>query len=73
MKWLLMIVGVVLILLGGLWILQGVNVIPVGFMAGHMEYAVLGLVVILIGIGVLVLRYRRQKDTSNMAGSGKQQ
>ena len=73
MKWLLVIVGVVLMVLGGLWILQGVHVIPLGFMAGHPEYAVLGVVVMLIGAGLLALGYRRRKDISKMAGSGKQQ
>ncbi len=43
MKLVLMIVGAVLILLGIVWILQGFNILPVGFMAGQMQYALLEL------------------------------
>jgi uncharacterized integral membrane protein len=41
MRWLLSIVGIVLALLGTLWILQGTNIIRTGFMAGiySMRYS----------------------------------
>ncbi len=61
MKWLLRIIGVVLALLGALWFLQGINVVPVGFMAGHIQYAVLGIVAIVIGIGLVLFTNRRQR------------
>jgi hypothetical protein len=60
MRWLLSIVGGLLGLMGVLWILQGVNVIPVGFMAGHLQYALLGIVAAAVGIGLLVFANRRQ-------------
>ena len=71
MRWVLTIVGAVLIILGGLWILQGINVIPVGFMAGQAQYAVLGAVVVVIGIGLLALGNRRGKRQSSISGSDK--
>lgn len=61
MKWLVDIVGVLLVLLGVWWILQGTNIVPVGFMAGHMQYALLGLVTAIIGGGLIVYINRRTR------------
>lgn len=61
MRWLLSIVGIVFALLGVVWILQGTNIISSGFMAGHMQYAVLGLIVGLGGIGLVVFANRRER------------
>ncbi len=63
MKWFLSIAGVVLFLLGSLWILQGLNILTRGFMAGHIEYALLGAVVALGGIGLVLYANFRQKRT----------
>jgi lysozyme family protein len=63
MKWLLNIVAIVLVLIGGLWILQGTNIIASGFMAGRLEYALLGIVVAVVGIGLLWFINLRQKKT----------
>ena len=60
MKWLLDVIGVIAALLGALWILQGTNIVPVGFMSGHMQYAVLGVVAVIIGVGLIVVANRRQ-------------
>ena len=61
MKWILTIVGVILLLMGGIWILQGFNILPVGFMAGQMQYALLGAILMIAGIGVLAFSRRRRK------------
>jgi LPXTG-motif cell wall-anchored protein len=61
MKLILTIVGVLLILMGGIWILQGFNILPVGFMAGQMQYALLGAIVIIAGIGLVLFSRRRRK------------
>ncbi len=60
MKWLLDIIGIIIALLGVLWFLQGTNIVPVGFMAGHMQYAVLGVIAVVVGIGLIVFANRRQ-------------
>lgn len=60
MKWLLNIVGILLILFGGVWILQGTNVLTQGFMAGHIQYAILGLVLAVFGIALMVFANRRK-------------
>jgi LPXTG-motif cell wall-anchored protein len=61
MKLILMIVGVILILMGGIWILQGFNILPVGFMAGQMQYALLGAILMIAGVGLLAFSRRRRK------------
>jgi hypothetical protein len=53
------IVGVILILLGAWWFLQGTNIVPVGMMAGHAQWTVIGVVLGVIGIGLLVIVHRR--------------
>ncbi len=61
MKWVLSIIGAVLALLGALWFLQGINVVPVGFMAGHIQYAVLGVAAAVVGVALIFLANRRQR------------
>ena len=53
------IVAVVLTLFGLLWILQGTGVIAGGAMGGQMQWAVIGLVVGAVGLGLLVLTNRK--------------
>ena len=61
MKLVLTIVGVLLILMGVVWILQGFNILPVGFMAGQMQYALLGAILVIGGIGLVAFGRRRRK------------
>jgi hypothetical protein len=64
MRWVRAIGGVVLTLIGLVWILQGLNVIGGSGMSGHGQYAVLGIIVALIGIwllqGAIWIRQRSQ-------------
>jgi len=46
-------VGVVALLAGVVWILQGINVIHGSGMSGHAQFAVLGLLAVLVGGWVL--------------------
>ncbi len=61
MRLILTIVGVLLILMGIVWILQGFNILPVGFMAGQMQYALYGAILAVIGVGLLAFSRRRRK------------
>jgi hypothetical protein len=47
------IVGVVLVLLGGLWTLQGSNVVAGSVMSGQSQWLYIGLVVVVVGLAVL--------------------
>jgi len=54
------VVGVLLLLLGCIWFLQGVNVLPGSFMTGQTKWAVYGGILAAIGIGLLVSANRRR-------------
>lgn len=47
------IVGVVLVLLGGLWTLQGSNVLAGSVMSGQSQWLYIGLIVLVVGLIVL--------------------
>lgn len=61
MRALLGVVGVILAAVGILWILQGTNVFPGGFMGGQIIWAVIGAVALIAGIVLLVLANRRAR------------
>ena len=52
------IVGVLLVLMGGVWILQGINVLPGSFMTGQTKWAVIGAITAVIGIALVVMARR---------------
>jgi Ca2+/Na+ antiporter len=54
MRYVLLIVGGLMILMGGVWLLQGVSILPGSFMTGQMFWAVMGAVFLAFG-GLLVL------------------
>jgi drug/metabolite transporter (DMT)-like permease len=56
--WVRAIIGVVLIIVGIVWILQGANVMHGSGMSGHGGYAVLGAVVLLLGAALVGWAWR---------------
>jgi protein-S-isoprenylcysteine O-methyltransferase Ste14 len=48
------IAGVVLCVIGLLWIVQGLNKVKGSGMTGHRQYAVLGAVVVVVGLALLL-------------------
>ena len=54
------IVGILFLLAGGIWFLQGINVLPGSFMTGQTQWAVYGAILIVAGIGCLVAAKRRR-------------
>jgi hypothetical protein len=48
------VVGVALCLVGAVWIAQGMNALHGSGMSGHRGYAVLGGILIVIGLALLV-------------------
>lgn len=58
MKIILSILGILLILAGGVWFLQGINVLPGSFMTGQTRWAIYGALAIAAGIGLLVVGNR---------------
>ena len=61
MRVFLSIIGVLLILAGAVWFLQGINVLPGSFMTGNPQWAVNGGIAIIIGLGVLFWANRRRR------------
>jgi hypothetical protein len=56
------IVGAVLVLLGAIWFLQGINVLPGSFMTGQIRWAIYGGIAIAAGIALLLRTNRRRLD-----------
>ena len=49
------IVGGIMVLIGGIWFLQGNNVLPGSFMTGSTFWAIMGGIVLLAGLALLTL------------------
>jgi hypothetical protein len=47
------VAGVLLALIGCVWFLQGINVLPGSFMTGQTKWAVYGVLTVIIGLAVL--------------------
>jgi uncharacterized membrane protein HdeD (DUF308 family) len=47
------VAGVLLLLMGTIWILQGINVLPGSFMTGQTKWAVYGAIAAVIGFVLL--------------------
>jgi hypothetical protein len=60
MKLILNILAVLIILVGGVWILQGIKVILGSPMTGHSQWVYIGGVVVVIGIGLLAFTNLRK-------------
>ena len=61
MRIVLNIVGVILVLLGSIWFLQGINVLPGSFMTGQMRWAIRGAILVIAGIVGLVWANRKRQ------------
>ena len=59
-QWVGRIIGVVLVLIGGLWTLQGLNLVGGSFMTGSALWLVIGVVVVIAGVALLFRRPRRR-------------
>ena len=60
MKTILYIIGVMLILAGGTFFLQGINVLPGSYMTGDPQWAINGGIMIVIGLGLMLWANRRK-------------
>ena len=46
------VLGILLMIIGVVWILQGINVLPGSFMTGQMQWAVYGAIAVVVGAGL---------------------
>ena len=52
--------GLLCSLVGGVWFLQGINIIPGSFMTGQPKWAIYGGILLVAGVGVLIAANRRR-------------
>jgi hypothetical protein len=57
------VAAVLCLLVGCVWFLQGINVLPGSFMTGHIEWAYYGVAAVLAG-AILVVTSRRPRRPS---------
>ena len=54
MKIFLSVSGFLLVIMGAVWFLQGVNVLPGSFMTGQTKWAVIGAMSLVLGLVLLI-------------------
>lgn len=54
------LIGIVLVLLGGIWILQGSNILAGSAMSGRSEWFYTGILVLIVGAITLASSYWRR-------------
>jgi hypothetical protein len=57
----LRIAGLILLLMGTIWFLQGIGVLPGSFMSGQPRWAVNGAIAIAVGLALVVASRRRRR------------
>jgi hypothetical protein len=58
------LIGIVMILMGAIWILQGLNLaFRVGFMVGNFHWTIYGAILALVGIAQVIWSNSRQDKT----------
>ncbi|MEU0530156.1 hypothetical protein [Amycolatopsis tolypomycina] len=62
-RWITLAVGVVLVLVGAVWVLQGIGVITGSFMTGQKLWFLIGLVAFLAGVVLVAANFTRRKPT----------
>jgi hypothetical protein len=60
MRLVIRIVATLLIVVGCVWFLQGINILPGSFMTGQIRWAVYGGIAVVVGIGLLFAAKRRK-------------
>jgi hypothetical protein len=59
MKIVMLIVAAILIVIGAVWTLQGIGVMGGSVMSGNSTWAVIGPIVVIVGLGVGLVALRR--------------
>jgi uncharacterized membrane protein HdeD (DUF308 family) len=49
------------LLVGCVWILQGINILPGSFMTGQTKWAIYGCLMVVVGIGLLISANRSRR------------
>jgi hypothetical protein len=54
------LLGILCVLVGCVWVLQGINILPGSFMTGQTKWAVYGGILAAVGVGLLISAIRRR-------------
>jgi hypothetical protein len=57
------VIGALLIIAGGVWFLQGINVIPGSFMTGQTKWAIYGALTVIAGLFLMFRGVTRSSTT----------
>jgi hypothetical protein len=57
------VVGVIMVLVGGLWFLQGIGVAKGSFMTGEGMWTAIGAVTFVVGLALILSTRRRRTPT----------
>ncbi|MEV6440997.1 hypothetical protein [Amycolatopsis sp. NPDC051716] len=63
-RWITLSAGIVLVLVGAVWVLQGIGVITGSFMTGQKLWFLIGLAAFLVGVVLIAANFTRRKSTS---------
>ena len=66
MRWILAGVGVLLMLLGALWTLQGVGILAGSVMSGQSFWAMMGVLLLIAGALLCFFGLRRKSSTRSL-------
>ncbi len=65
MRMLLNILAVILLVVGVIWFLQGVNVLMGSVMTGQPQWTIIGVIAFIVGIALLIFSNRRRSQRPN--------
>jgi hypothetical protein len=52
------ILGTLSVIMGCIWLLQGINILPGSFMTGQTKWAIYGGLLAIVGVGLLIVARR---------------
>ena len=58
MRYVLLILGGLMVLVGGVWLLQGISILPGSFMTGQPFWAVMGAIFLAVGALLVFAGFR---------------
>ena len=64
MRWVWVVIGVLALAFGGLWTLQGLNIVTGSAMSGQGLFVIVGPIVALVGLALLFIGLRQRPSAS---------
>jgi hypothetical protein len=58
LRYVLLILGGLMVLVGGVWLLQGISILPGSFMTGQPFWAVMGAILLAVGALLVLAGFR---------------